>query len=451
MLTLGAVRIVGWTLAPAERPPVVSEMPAGSVSQPDATAGADVAEAPDTDASGADADVAMTVEPPVAAPSETDTADDGAASAVPSDDRAAGAPAAVPTTEQALDAPASQPPAFGDVSRQLPANQFSAPPAEGLTAEGLASGPDAEATPPAGATAEAGPAIAAGVAAPLPPEGIGSMALREAAAKGDPRAQFEVAARFVEGRGTTQDLKAAAEWYGRAADSGLAVAQYRLGSLYENGSGLPRDFRAASDWYTRAAEAGNAKAMHNLAVLMTDGSLGNPDYAAAAGWFVKAAELGIRDSQYNLGILYARGFGVPPDLASSYKWFALAANAGDTEAVKKRDDVARSLSEDALARARLAVETWTARPLDPASNEVEIDDPAWLEMPKPTVASVPSGDLVQQAQALLARQGFDPGPADGMMGKRTRDAIIAFQRQRGLTPTGEVDAALVQALGERSI
>ncbi len=46
-----------------------------------------------------------------------------------------------------------------------------------------------------------------------------------------------------------------------------------------------------------------------------------------------------------------------------------------------------------------------------------------------------SGSDVQRA---LMRAGFDPGPIDGRLGKKTRSAIKAFQRQHGLTADGVV-------------
>jgi hypothetical protein len=53
---------------------------------------------------------------------------------------------------------------------------------------------------------------------------------------------------------------------------------------------------------------------------------------------------------------------------------------------------------------------------------------------------------VRAAQAYLTYKGFDPGIVDGVMGKRTREAIVAFQKNRGLPQTGAVDDALLAAL-----
>ena len=49
------------------------------------------------------------------------------------------------------------------------------------------------------------------------------------------------------------------------------------------------------------------------------------------------------------------------DFAESYKWFALAADNGDRDSSDKRDTVAARLDKAALAAARRAAQTFTAR------------------------------------------------------------------------------------------
>ena len=155
----------------------------------------------------------------------------------------------------------------------------------------------------------------------LPPLMIGPHSLRHAAAGGNAAAQFEVAARFAEGKGVKQDLEQAAKWYQRAATQGLASAQYRLAALHERGLGVPADLARAKVWYKRAAEQGSLKAMHNLAVLSAgNGDGGTADYATAGRWFAEAAARGLADSQYNLGILHENGLGVARDVGAAYKW-----------------------------------------------------------------------------------------------------------------------------------
>jgi S1-C subfamily serine protease len=79
-----------------------------------------------------------------------------------------------------------------------------------------------------------------------------------------------------------------------------------------------------------------------------------------------------------------------------------------------------------------------------ASPEIAIGTAA----PRPLSEQAPASaqDLVASAQRLLDSLGFDPGPADGVMGPRTQGAIAAFQRTRGLAPTGQLDGQTVAAL-----
>lgn len=199
---------------------------------------------------------------------------------------------------------------------------------------------------------------------------------------GNAKAQFELASRYIEGRGIGRDSKLAAQWYEKAAAQGLASAQYRLGSLYEKGLGVTRDLAQAKSWYEKAAAQGNVRAMHNLAVLLAEiGENGQPDYARAAQWFRKAAEYGVRDSQYNYAILLARGLGVSQNLASSYTWFAIAASQGDVDAGKKRDDVAARLGAEDLATAKAVAGGFHARTPEAAANEVQWPGSAAMEPP----------------------------------------------------------------------
>jgi localization factor PodJL len=383
-----------------------------------------------------------------AAPAESAVPQSAAPSEVPKSEAPTSEAVPPPTAPAAQDnplGPQSMAPAssFTQSAPALPTNSFEPV----ATASASLPAPTAEA--PVSETVAPPVQMAAGPAPKLP-EAIGTQALRDAATAGDSLAAFEVGSRFADGQGVPQDLASAIVWYKRAAEAGLAPAQYRLGSLYEKGQGTPRDAKAAAEWYGKAAALGNAKAMHNLAVINAEGSLGSPDYALAAKWFQEASERGVRDSQFNLGILYARGLGVARDLAASYKWFALAATAGDADAAKKRDDIAQVLSKDDLARARLAVETWVAKPLDPKAEDVPPINPAWTAAPGHT-ASVDDSRIVARTQAILSSLGFNAGAPDGKMGKQTRDAISAFQASRGMPTTGEIDKALIEALGMRSI
>jgi membrane-bound lytic murein transglycosylase B len=53
----------------------------------------------------------------------------------------------------------------------------------------------------------------------------------------------------------------------------------------------------------------------------------------------------------------------------------------------------------------------------------------------------------KQVQTLLLRRGYDIGSADGVIGPKTRGAVMDFQARAGLLPDGHVSGNLLKALG----
>jgi hypothetical protein len=77
------------------------------------------------------------------------------------------------------------------------------------------------------------------------------------------------------------------------------------------------------------------------------------------------------------------------------------------------------------------------------------------EPQSPSVAARPAApDLtrtltrgeMREVQTLLKAAGYDPGPADGLIGPKTRNAIAAFGDARGLASTPEPELKLLEAL-----
>ncbi|WP_200873806.1 peptidoglycan-binding domain-containing protein [Bordetella bronchiseptica] len=64
----------------------------------------------------------------------------------------------------------------------------------------------------------------------------------------------------------------------------------------------------------------------------------------------------------------------------------------------------------------------------------------------PEAARPASNATVQAIQRKLNELGYEAGAADGLMGRRTRSAISAFQRDSGLVADGNATAALLQFL-----
>ncbi len=70
--------------------------------------------------------------------------------------------------------------------------------------------------------------------------------------------------------------------------------------------------------------------------------------------------------------------------------------------------------------------------------------------PPSAARPAPSSEQVLATQRLLARFGYRPGPADGLLGPRTRAAVRSFQQETGLAADGEVTADLLQRLQARA-
>lgn len=282
----------------------------------------------------------------------------------------------------------------------------------------------------------------------MPPEALGPMDLRNAAASGDARAQFEIAAIYTEGRAVPEDLAQAAVWYERSASQGFAPAQYRLGSMYERGQGVGKDLQQARLWYQQAAESGNRMAMHNLAALYASGGLGTQQFDAAAKWFEEAATRGLKDSQFNLGMLYARGLGVKQNLAQSYKWFGIAAMHGDKDAAKAKSDIAASLDAATVHALDAEIAAWTPAGIDLKANFAPIG--TWSTNFNPGSA-IATNDVVKSVQQALVALGYDIGTPDGVAGPKTQLAIRAFERGTGMSESGAINPRLLAVLGSQPV
>ena len=56
------------------------------------------------------------------------------------------------------------------------------------------------------------------------------------------------------------------------------------------------------------------------------------------------------------------------------------------------------------------------------------------------------GETVRKLQMYLKKRGFFNGEVNGIFGPRTRAAVIAFQRARGMTPDGVVGVRTLAAM-----
>ena len=63
------------------------------------------------------------------------------------------------------------------------------------------------------------------------------------------------------------------------------------------------------------------------------------------------------------------------------------------------------------------------------------------------VPNISNQDDIYKIQNRLTELGYEPGPADGIMGRMTKKAIKNFQKDNDLPPTGKIDNDTKNKLG----
>ena len=82
----------------------------------------------------------------------------------------------------------------------------------------------------------------------------------------------------------------------------------------------------------------------------------------------------------------------------------------------------------------------------PAPAPVPPGRPVATPAPGPAPVAPMRVRTMHDVQQRLLELGYDPGPVDGMAGPATRAALGAFQKDRGLRPTGRMDSPTREAL-----
>jgi hypothetical protein len=82
--------------------------------------------------------------------------------------------------------------------------------------------------------------------------------------------QYNLGQMYEAGQGVARDFAEAAQWYRRAAESGIAHARFSLGVAYALGRGVPQDYLEAHKWLNLAAAAYTADDDRNRAVKARD-------------------------------------------------------------------------------------------------------------------------------------------------------------------------------------
>jgi TPR repeat protein/DNA-directed RNA polymerase subunit RPC12/RpoP len=137
---------------------------------------------------------------------------------------------------------------------------------------------------------------------------------REAAARGNPQAQFDLGHALWK-RG---DYKDGLPWIERAAKAGHVDAEFLLGMAYLSGRGTLQNYRAALEHFQIAARHGHL------------------------------------EGQYQLGLLYREGLAAQRDKEAAYLWLNIAAAHGHEQALADRDRLALNMTTEQVTRAQEA-------------------------------------------------------------------------------------------------
>ncbi len=284
----------------------------------------------------------------------------------------------------------------------------------------------------------------------------------EAAAAGHLLAVYRLGYLSLIGRGVPLDVDKAITFFETAAAGGETYAMNSLARMYASGEGVEQDRDKAMDLYLRAAAQGNTFAYNNLGYLLAEEDQGDralplfqasaeagdiygynnmgyayqrgigvePDIGEAIAWYERAAEGGQPNAPINLGFIYRDGApGLAPNPERAAFWFAEAAKGGNpwgsVHLAALRDaGVIGDVPDPTTAAKLLARVAWIDG--EAARDAQEQNYGGAGDAARERFAQLPVTAVVMAVQAELARLGFDPGPADGLPGRRTDAAIDAF-------------------------
>ena len=118
-------------------------------------------------------------------------------------------------------------------------------------------------------------------------------------------------------------------WRG-PAEQGDADAQFNLAQAYKMGRGVSQDMTRAQEYYRRAALQGHLQASDNYGLLLFQ----NGQRKEALPWIVSSADRGEPRAQYILGIATFNGDNVAQDPVRAYALMTRSAGSGLPQAVQ---------------------------------------------------------------------------------------------------------------------
>ncbi|MCA1768593.1 MAG: SEL1-like repeat protein [Halomonas sp.] len=162
------------------------------------------------------------------------------------------------------------------------------------------------------------------------------------------------------------------------------------------------------------------------------------EYRQALQEFSTAAKGGDADAQYMLGRLHEAGSGTPQDFVQAHQWYNLSAARGHRHAAEARDALTSRMTAGQIAEAQQAARAW--KPEQAPSPQ------ATSPSSRPDIDTLSDRQGIAEIQRELNRLGYDAGPVDGAMGRRTRNAIREYQADMDVAQDGLPTSGLLRRL-----
>tara|TARA_R110002124_G_scaffold129483_1_gene290888 strand:- start:186318 stop:188582 length:2265 start_codon:yes stop_codon:yes gene_type:complete len=284
--------------------------------------------------------------------------------------------------------------------------------------------------------------------------------IETASFSGNPEAQHDLAALYTAGQdGVPQDFERAVFWFGESGHENVANARYNLGVLYQQGLGTLKNMERAIALYQSAALLGHPEAQYNLGIAYAEG-IGVPySIESAVHYFEESAIAGVPESAFNLGLIYENALLGRRDNNKALFWYNLASDQDNIDAQNALSQLTTKLGlsleevrnvvrverervmpqkNQSAASANNAAPQSVARVKSRSPQENEIID---VRSVMPDMASF---ELIAPIQEQLMALGLYPGPADGVSGPMTEDAIRSYQSMFNIPVNGMPSAALVE-------
>ena len=152
--------------------------------------------------------------------------------------------------------------------------------------------------------------------------------LQEAAAWGEPQAQYQLARQLETGNGVVKDERLAFASYQNAADQGHLLALTLLGLCFQGGTGTVQDLKRGFECFAIAAKKDVPLAMHCLGECFIEGRGVEPDPGEGIKWYRRGVKLGNMGCTAELAECYEFGKGVPQDLYQALELYERCIEGG---------------------------------------------------------------------------------------------------------------------------